>query len=69
MTPCNTLNLKFSSSQHDKLKSRITNGTEVILNLSSNSDDEINFAYKLLLTEFIKFQWFVKLLQLVHQLT
>ena len=56
MTPCNTLNLKFSSSQYNKLKSRITNGTEVILNLSSNSDDEINFAYKLLLTEFIKFQ-------------
>ena len=56
MTPCNTLNLKFSSSQHNKLKSRITNGTEVILNLSSNSDDEINFACKLLLTEFIKFQ-------------
>ena len=47
------------------------NGTEVTLNLSSkligNSNDETNFPHKLLLTVH-KFQRFVKLLQMFHQL-
>ena len=35
MTKCNTLNVKFSNSQLNKLKYGIKNGTEVTLNLSS----------------------------------
>ena len=54
MTQYNTLNLKLSNSQFNKLKSSIKNGTEVTLNLSSNlienSNDETNFLHKLLLT-------------------
>ena len=48
------MTLKLSNSQLKKLKSAIKNGTDVILRLSSNiignSDDEINFPQKLLLT-------------------
>ena len=36
MTQCNTLNVKLSSSQLNKLRSQIKNGTEVTLNLLSN---------------------------------
>ena len=36
MTLYNTLNVKLSNSQLNKLKSGIKNGTEVTLNLSSN---------------------------------
>ena len=36
MTQCNSLNVKFSNLQLNKLKSGIKNGTEVPLNLSSN---------------------------------
>ena len=54
MTQCNTLNVKLSNSQLNKLKSGIKNGTEVTLKLSSNvvgdSNDENNFPHKLLLT-------------------
>ena len=54
MAQCNTLNVKLSNSQLNKLKSTIKNGIEVTLNLSSNiiadSDDENNFLHKLLLT-------------------
>ena len=54
MTQHNTLNVKLSNSQLNKLKSPIKNGTEVTLNLSSNivgdSDAENNFPHKLLLT-------------------
>ena len=54
MTQCNSLNVKLSNSQFNKLKSAIKNGTEVTLNLSSsligNSNDETNFPHKLLLT-------------------
>ena len=54
MAKCNTLNVKLSNSQLNKLKSTIKNGIEVTLNLSSNiiadSDDENNFLHKLLLT-------------------
>ena len=55
MTQYNTLNVKLSNSQLHKLKSAIKDGTKVTLNLSSNvvgdSNDEINFPYKLLLTK------------------
>ena len=69
MTHYNTLNVKLSNLQPNRLKSGIKNGTEVTLNLSSNltgnSNDEVDFPYKLLLT---KFWEFVKLLETVHQL-
>ena len=54
MTEYNSLNVKLSNSQLNKLKSAIKNETNVILRLSSNmignSDDEANFPHKLLLT-------------------
>ena len=36
MTHYNSLNVKPSNSQHDKLKSAIKNKTDVVLRLSSN---------------------------------
>ena len=55
MTQYNSLNVKLSNSQLNKLKSAIKNGTDVILRLSSNmidnSDDEANCPHKLLLTD------------------
>ena len=54
MTQYNTLNVKLSNSQLNKLKSGIKNGTEVTLKSSLNvvgdSNDENNFPHKLLLT-------------------
>ena len=52
MTQYNSLNVKLSNSQLDKLKSAIENGTEQVLRLSSSmvGDDETNFPHKLLLT-------------------
>ena len=54
MTQYNSLNVKLSNLQLNKLKSAIKNETEVILGLSpnmiGNSGDEINFPHKLLLT-------------------
>ena len=52
MTQWNSLYIKLSNSQLNKLKSAIKNKTEVVLRLSSNmiSDDEANFPHKLLLT-------------------
>ena len=54
MTENNTLNVNLSNSQLNKLKSGIKDGTEVTLKLLSNvvvnSNDEINFPHKLLLT-------------------
>ena len=53
MTQCNSLNLKLSNSQLNKLKSAIKNEADVVLRLSSNiignSQDETNFPHKLLL--------------------
>ena len=53
MTEYNTLNVKLSNSQLNKLKSVTKNETEVVLRLSSNmidnSGDETNFPHKLLL--------------------
>ena len=54
MTQYNTLNVKLSNSQVNKLKSGIKNNTEVTLKTSSNvvgdSNDENNFLHRLLLT-------------------
>ena len=54
MTQYNTLNVKLSNSQINKLKSGIKNGTEVTLKLSlkvvGSFNDENNFPHKLLLT-------------------
>ena len=54
MTQYNSLNVKLSNSQLNKLKSAIKNESEVVLRLSSNmigdSDDKINFLHELLLT-------------------
>ena len=54
MTQYNSLNVKLSNSQLNKLKSATKNGTDVVLRLSSNmvgnSDDEANFPHQLLLT-------------------
>ena len=54
MAQYNSLDVKLSNSQLNKLKSAIKNETDVALRLSSNmvgnSDDETNFPHKLLLT-------------------
>ena len=54
MTQYSTLNVKFSNSQLNKLKSGVKTDTEVTLELSSNiaadSNDEKNFSHNLLLT-------------------
>ena len=52
MTQYNSLNVKLSNSQLDKLKSAIKNETEVVLRLSSNmiDDNEADFPHQLLLT-------------------
>ena len=54
MTQYNTLNVKLSNSQLNKLKSRIRNSTERTLKILSNvvgdSNDENNFPYTLSLT-------------------
>ena len=52
MTQYNSLNIKLSNSQLNKLKSAMKNETEVFLRLSSNmiGDNETNCPYKLLLT-------------------
>ena len=52
MTQYNSLNVKLSNSQPNKLKSAIKNETGVVLRLSLNmvGDDETNFPHKLLLT-------------------
>ena len=55
MTQNNTLNVKLSNSQHNKLISGIKIGTEITLNLSYNmigdSHDGTNFPHKFLLTD------------------
>ena len=55
MTQYNSVNLKLSNSELNKLKPGIKNGTAVTLNRSSNkigdSNDETNFSHKSLLTD------------------
>ena len=54
MTQYNSLNVKLSNSQLNKLKSSIKNETDVVLRISSNmvsnSNDNTNFPHDLLLT-------------------
>ena len=54
MTQYNSLNIKLSNSQLNKLKSSIKNETDVVLRISSNmvsnSNDNPNFLHELLLT-------------------
>ena len=54
MTQYDSLNVNLSNSQLNKLKSAIKSKTELVLRVSSNkivnSDDEIKFPHKLLLT-------------------
>ena len=52
MTQYNSLNVKLSNSQLNKLKSAIKNETEVVLGLSWNmiGDNETNLPHELLLT-------------------
>ena len=54
MTQYNSLNVKLSNSQLNKLKSSIKNETDVVLRISSNmvsnSNDNTNFPQELLLT-------------------
>ena len=49
MTQYNSLNVKLSNSQLNRLKSAIKNETEVVLWLSSNmiGDNKTNFPHKL----------------------
>ena len=55
MTEYNSLNVKLSDSQLNKLKSAIKNETNVTLRISSNmvsnSNDNTNFPHKLFLTD------------------
>ena len=50
MLQYNSLNVKLSNSQLNKLKSAVEDGTKVVLRLSSNmigdSNDKINFPYE-----------------------
>ena len=54
MTQYNSLNVKLSNSQLNKLKSSIKNESELVLRLSPNiigeSNDDSNFPHKYLLT-------------------
>ena len=54
MTQYNKLNVTISNLQLNKLKSGTKNGSEVtlylLLNMTVNFNDEINFAHKLLIT-------------------
>ena len=54
MNQCNSLNVKLSDSQFNKLKSAIKNKTEIVLRLPSNMignfDDKTNFPHEFLLT-------------------
>ena len=54
MTQYNSLNVKLSKSQLNKLKSAIKNETDIFLRLPSNmignSDDNTNFPHELLST-------------------
>ena len=55
MTQYNSLNVKLSNSQLNKLKAAIKNEIEVVLRLSPNmigeSNDKGNFPHELLLTD------------------
>ena len=69
ITQDNSLNVKLSNSQLNKLEPATENETEEVLRLSSRKigDNEANLPHKLLSTNIIKFQIFVKLLQIIYQ--
>ena len=71
MIQYNTLDVKLSNSQLNKLKSGIKNGTQITLNLSSNvvgdSYDKTSFPHKLLLTN-IQVSNLRKAFLIIHQL-
>ena len=52
MTKYNSLSVKLSNSQLNKLKSAIKNGTDVVLrslsNMVGNSNNETNFPHKII---------------------
>ena len=54
MTQDNSLSVKLSNSQLNKLKSSMKNETDLVLRISSNmvgnSNDNTNFSHELLLT-------------------
>ena len=58
MTRCNSITVKLSDSQLNKLKSAMKNESGLTLKLSSNiisnSNDETNFLHKVLLTKSYK---------------
>ena len=65
MTQYNTLNVKLSNSQLNKLKSGMKNGTEVTLKISSNVFGHYNYENNFGISCYYlihKFQGFVKLL-------
>ena len=70
MTQYNTLNMKLSNSQLNKLKSAIKNETEVVLRLSPNmigdSNDKTNFLHELLLAD-REVSSIRRLLLIIHQ--
>ena len=72
MTQYNSLNVKLSNSQLNKLKSSIKNETDVVLRISSNmvgdSNDNTNFPHELLLTNRQVGNNGDKLLLIIHQL-
>ena len=55
MTQYNSLNVKLSNAQLNKLKSAIKkkniNSFKIITTMIGNSDDETNFPHKLLITD------------------
>ena len=69
MAQYNSLSVKLSNSQLNKLKSAIKNETGVVLRLSSYmvNDGETNFSYKLLLID-SQLEILVRLLLTNHQL-
>ena len=71
MTQYNTLNVKLSNSQLNKLKSSIKNETKITSNLSlyliENTNDKTNFSHKLVLTN-MQVSEIVKLFRMAHQL-
>ena len=68
MTQYNSLNVKLSNSQLNKLKSAIKNETEVVLRLSWNmiGNNETKLTSLRLLLLIDKLQIFVKLLQIIY---
>ena len=70
MTQYNSLNVKLSNSQLNKLKSAIKNETYVVLRISSgmvgNSNDNTNLPRKLMLSD-RQLQIFVKFLLIAYQ--